>query len=141
MFEIEKPLPRPTEDSAPYWEAARNEELHLQACLECGHLRFPPAALCPRCLSLRFEWKRLSGRGTVFSWIVVHRSQHPAFNAETPYNVVIIELDEGPRLHSNLIDCPVDRIRIGMPVEVVFDRINDEVTLPRFRPAQEGDRD
>ncbi len=136
MFAIEKPLPRPSEDSAPYWEAAQRGELRMQQCGTCQHIRFPPSLLCPRCLSAQAEWVRLSGRGTVFSWIVVHQSQHPAFNADTPYNVTIVELEEGPRLHTNLIGCPNDRICIGMPVEVVFDRINDEVTLPKFRPRE-----
>jgi uncharacterized OB-fold protein len=136
MFVIEKPLPRPTEDTAPYWEAAHKSELRMQQCGDCGHIRFPPALLCARCLSERADWVRLSGRGTVFSWIVVHQSQHPAFNADTPYNVTIVELEEGPRLHTQLIGCANDQIRIGMPVEVVFDRINDEVTLPKFRPRQ-----
>ncbi len=135
MFVIERPLPRPTEDSAPYWEAAQKGELRMQRCGECGHVRFPPALLCACCLSENAEWVRLSGRGTVYSWIVVHQSQHPAFNADTPYNVTIVELDEGPRLHTNLVDCPSDQIYIGMRVEVVFDKINDEVTLPKFRPV------
>ena len=134
MFVIEKPLPRPSEDSAPYWEAAHRGELRMQRCGECGHVRFPPSLLCPCCLSETAAWVALSGRGTVFSWIVVHQSQHPAFNADTPYNVTIVELEEGPRLHTNLIGCRNDEIRIGMPVEVVFEKINDEVTLPKFRP-------
>ena len=136
MFVIEKPLPRPTEDSAPYWEAAHRGELRMQRCSECGHVRFPPALLCPRCLSETAAWVPLSGRGTVFSWIVVHQSQHPAFNADAPYNVTIVELEEGPRLHTNLIGCRNDEIHIGMPVEVLFEKINDEVTLPKFRPRK-----
>jgi uncharacterized OB-fold protein len=136
MFAIEKPLPRPTEDSAPYWEAARAGELRMQRCGDCGHIRFPPALLCARCLSENVEWVKLSGRGTVFSWIVVHQSQHPAFNADTPYNVTIVELDEGPRLHTTMVECANEDIRIGMPVEVVFDKINDQVTLPKFRPSK-----
>ena len=136
MFVIEKPLPRPTEDSAPYWEAAQRGTLCMQRCSECGHVRFPPSLLCPRCLSETAAWVRLSGRGTVFSWIVVHQSQHPAFNADTPYNVTIVELEEGPRLHTNLVGCRNDEIHIGLPVEVVFEKINDEVTLPKFRPRK-----
>jgi len=136
MFAIEKPLPRPSEDSAPYWEAAQRGELRMQQCAECGHVRFPPSVLCARCLSERAEWVKLSGRGHVFSWIVVHQSQHPAFNADVPYNVAIIELAEGPRLHSTIVDCPNDEIHVGLPVEVVFDKVNDEITLPRFRPAR-----
>ena len=134
MFTIDKPLPRPTEDSGPYWEAAHHGELRMQRCGDCGLVRFPPSLLCARCLSETVEWVRLSGRGTVFSWIVVHQSQHPAFNADTPYNVTIVELEEGPRLHTQLVGCTNDAIHIGMPVEVVFDQINDEVTLPKFRP-------
>jgi uncharacterized OB-fold protein len=135
MFTIEKPLPRPSEDSAPYWEAAHRGELRMQQCVDCGHIRFPPSLLCPRCLSEKAEWARLSGRGTVFSWIVVHQSQYPAFNTDTPYNVAIVELDEGPRLHTNLVECSNEQIHIGMRVEVVFDRVNDQVTLPKFRPC------
>ena len=134
MFVIEKPLPRPSEDSAPFWEAAQRGELRMQRCGDCGVVRFPPALLCARCLSERSEWVQLSGRGHVFSWIVVHQSQHPAFNADTPYNVAIVELEEGPRLHTNLVDCRNDAIRIGMPVEVVFSKVGDDATLVRFRP-------
>ena len=134
MFAIEKPLPRPSEDSAPFWEAAHKGELRMQRCGDCGHIRFPPALLCARCLSERAEWVLLSGRGTVFSWIVVHQSQHPAFNTDVPYNVAIIELEEGPRLHTNIVDCANDRIYIGMPVEVTFERVNDDTALVKFRP-------
>jgi len=136
MFAIEKPLPRPSEDSAPYWEAAQRGELRMQRCGECAHVRFPPALLCPRCLAERFEWVALSGRGTVYSWIVVHQSQHPAFNVDVPYNVAIVELQEGPRLHTNVVQCGNDEIRIGMPVEVVFERVNDDCCLPKFRPVK-----
>ena len=136
MFAIEKPLPRPTEDSAPFWEAAHKGELRMQRCGDCGHIRFPPALLCARCLSERAEWVALSGRGMVFSWIVVHQSQHPAFNSDVPYNVAIIELEEGPRLHTNIVDCANDRIYIGMPVEVTFERVSDDTALVKFRPRQ-----
>ena len=134
MFGIEKPLPRPNEDSAPFWEAAFKGELSMQRCGDCGHVRFPPALLCAGCLSEKAEWVKLSGRGTVYSWIVVHQSQHPAFNADVPYNVAIIELEEGPRLHTNIIGCTNDQIHIGMPVEVAFQKVNDDTALVKFRP-------
>ncbi len=136
MFAIEKPLPRPTEDSAPYWEAAQRGELRMQRCGGCGHVRFPPSLLCPRCLSEQSAWEALRGRGKVYSWIVIHQSQHPAFNADAPYNVAIIELEEGPRLHTNLVDCSNDEIHIGMPVEVVFERVSDDCAMPKFRPVR-----
>jgi hypothetical protein len=135
MFQIEKPLPRPSEDSAPYWEAANKGELRMQKCGECGHVRFPPSLLCARCLSDKARWVKLSGRGKVYSWIVIHQSQHPAFNADTPYNVAIIELEEGPRLHSNIVGCANEDIHIGMPVEVVFERVSDDTAMPKFRPT------
>jgi len=136
MFAIEKPLPRPTEDSAPFWEAAVRGELRMQRCGDCGHVRFPPALLCGRCLSANAEWVKLSGRGTVFSWIVIHQSQHPAFNADVPYNVAIIELEEGPRLHTNVVGCQNAELHIGMPVEVVFEKVNDNTALVKFRPRK-----
>jgi uncharacterized OB-fold protein len=136
MFAIEKPLPRPTEDSAPFWEAAHKGELRMQQCRDCRHVRFPPAAVCARCLGDRHEWVKLSGRGAVFSWIVVHQSQHPAFNSDTPYNVAIVELEEGPRLHTRIVECANEDIHIGMPVEVVFNRVNDDVSLVYFAPRK-----
>lgn len=134
MFVIEKPMPAITEDGAPYWEGCRRGELRVQRCGACRKLRFPPSVLCPHCLAEGGDWVPLSGRGTIWSFIVVHRPQHPAFFGDVPYNVAIVELEEDIRLHANVVDCPNEALRIGMPVEVVFDRVNDEVTLPRFRP-------
>ena len=136
MFVIEKPLPAVTEDGAPYWEGCRQGQLRAQRCTACGHIRWPPSALCPRCLADGTEWRALSGRGTVYSFIVVHRPQHPAFFGDAPYNVATVELDEGIRLHTSVVDCANDTLAVGMAVEVVFDRVNDEVTLPRFRPRR-----
>jgi uncharacterized OB-fold protein len=136
MFVIEKPLPAVTEDGAPYWDGCRAGELRVQRCDACGHLRFPPSVLCPRCLAEGGSWIPLSGRGTIYTFIVVHRPQHPAFFADAPYNVAIVELEEGIRLHSAIVDSTNDDLRVGMPVEVVFDKVNDEVTLPRFRPRR-----
>lgn len=134
MFQIDKPLPAVTEDGAPYWEACRHGQLKLQRCGACGHVRFPPSVLCPRCLAEETQWVALSGRGTIYSFIIVHRPQHPAFFGDVPYNVAIVELDEGVRLHTNIVDCRNEDLRIGLPVEVVFEKVNDEVTLPKFRP-------
>ncbi|HJQ82585.1 MAG TPA: Zn-ribbon domain-containing OB-fold protein [Candidatus Binatia bacterium] len=136
MFAIDKPLPAITEDGAPFWEGCRQGELRAQRCAACGHLRWPPSVLCPRCLAVGGEWVRLSGRATVWSFIVVHRPQHPAFFADAPYNVAIVELEEGLRLHTNVVECTHDDLRIGMAVEVVFQKIDDEVTLPKFRPRR-----
>jgi len=131
----QKPLPRIDERSRPYWEASKRHELLLQQCQECGHYRYPPGETCPSCLSDRLEWVKASGRGVVYTWTVFHQLYHPAFEKDVPYAVVAVELDEGPRLLTNLVDCKVEAINIGMPVEVVFDDVTEEITLPRFRPV------
>jgi uncharacterized OB-fold protein len=131
----QKPLPRIDEVNQPYWEAVKRHELFLQKCRECGHYRYPPGETCPSCLSDRLEWVKASGRGTVYTWTVFHQVYHPAFAKDVPYAVVAVELEEGPKLLTSLVDYPVENIKIGMPVEVVFDEVTEEITLPRFRPV------
>ena len=136
MFQIDKPLPAVTEDGAPYWAAAREGRLELQRCSRCKHWRFPPSVVCPKCLALEHEWAPVSGRATIYSFIVVHRPQHPGFAKDAPYNVALVELEEGPRMHTNVVECANEALRIGMPVEVVFEKVDDEITLPKFRPRR-----
>jgi uncharacterized OB-fold protein len=131
----EKPRPTITEENRPFWDAARAGELRMQRCAGCGHVRNPIQALCPVCLSESFDWALLSGRGEVFARVVYHRAFHPAYRGDVPYNVVIVQLAEGPRMFSNVIDADNDEIRVGDPLEVVFDRIDDDLTVPRFRPV------
>jgi len=129
-----RPVPEITPDMAPFWEAARRHTLVVQRCRGCGALRFPARDICSRCLSREAEWAPVSGRGAVFSFAVMHQVYHPGFADAVPYAVVVVELAEGARLLSNVVDCQVDRIRVGMPVEVVFEDVSGEVTLPKFRP-------
>jgi uncharacterized OB-fold protein len=131
--EYTKPLPVPTPESAPYWAAARRHELVLQHCDACGLPWFPPSLLCPECLSDVFTWKPVSGKGTLFSFVVFHRPYHPGFKGDLPYNVSLVELDEGPRLLTNIVGIANDELRVGMSVEVVFDDVTEAVTLPKFR--------
>jgi uncharacterized OB-fold protein len=119
---------------APFWEAARQHALVVQRCRGCGAHRFPARDVCSRCLGREAEWTRVSGRGEIFSYAVMHQVYHPGFAAEVPYAVVVVALEEGARLISNVLDCPVSALRVGMPVEVVFDEVTPEVTLPKFRP-------
>jgi uncharacterized OB-fold protein len=133
-----KPLPSPTPDSEPYWEGCREGELRLRRCSDCARFRFYPRAICPFCGADRYEWVVASGRGVVHAVTVVHRGPTKAFAPDCPYAVALIELAEGPRMMSNVIGCAPDEVAIGMPVEVVFDRVTDEIALPKFRPA--GDR-
>ncbi|MBI2369710.1 MAG: OB-fold domain-containing protein [Deltaproteobacteria bacterium] len=132
--EYKKPLPVPSEDSGPFWEACRRHELCLQRCEACGRFRFPPAILCPECHSLAFQWAPVSGRGKVWSFVVFHRAYHPGFAEELPYTVAWIELEEGARVISNVVGCRPDEVRCDMSVEVGFEDVTPEVTLPKFRP-------
>ena len=131
-----KPLPKPAPESVPYWEAAKKHQLELPKCNACGKFWFPPSQSCPNCLAVDFDFKPVSGRGKVYSFVTFHRVYHPAFAGEVPYVVAIVELEEGPRLHTNIVGCTNDQIHIGMPVEVVFEKVNDDTALVKFRPRR-----
>jgi hypothetical protein len=133
MTDYTKPLPTSGDDNRPFWEAARRNELRMQKCLDCGHIRYPINHVCPKCLSENTEWKQLSGHGEVFSYIVFHQVYHPGFAEDVPYNVAMIQLDEGPRMISNVVDVPNDEVKVGDKVEVTFEKATEEVTIPRFR--------
>ncbi len=140
MTAYTKPLPTIDDINRPYWEGVRVGELRMQRCRACGALRFPPGRLCAECLGEESAWAALSGKGTVWSYCVFHRAYFAGFEAELPYNVVLVQLAEGPKLYSNLVGVPNERIRIGMPVRARFERVTDEVTLVRFEPdpSREG---
>jgi hypothetical protein len=136
------PLPAVAADSAPFWQAACRGELVIQACASCGALRHPPRPMCPRCRSLDSTWQPMSGRASIWSFVVPHPPLLPAFEPVAPYNVCVVALDEDPtiRLVGNLVAAEgaainsVDptTIEIGQPVRVVFERVADDVALPRF---------
>lgn len=129
------PYPVPNPDNEGFWDACRRGELRLQRCRACGTWRHHPRPMCPACHSLDHEWALASGRGVVHTFTIVHRPTLPAFAERLPYNVVVVRLDEGPYMVSNLVDCPAEAIRIGLPVEVVFEPLTADITLPRFRPC------
>jgi uncharacterized protein len=130
-----KPLPRIDEESRGWWEALARHELYFQRCRDCGTKRLYPRAVCTSCMSSSTEWVRASGRGRVYTFTVTHQNQASGFREELPYVLAVVELDEGPRLMTNVVGCAPDAVRIGMAVEVVFDDVTPEVTLPKFRPA------
>jgi uncharacterized OB-fold protein len=132
----ERPLPQPDVWSVPFWEAAKRHELQLQRCDRCGRVRFPPGPTCPGCLSAEATWTALSGRGTVWSWTVFHQLYYAGFRDLLPYNVALVELEEGPRLYTNLVGIENADIKEGMPVVVTFEDATEEWTVPRFRPAE-----
>jgi uncharacterized protein len=131
----EMPIPVPTPESRPFWAAAREKRLVVPRCRSCGDAWFPPTLLCPSCGSAGHEWIEVSGRGTVFSFVVMHRVYHPAFADKVPYVVAVIELEEGPRLLSNVISISPGEIRCDMPVRVTFDECRGDMTIPQFIAA------
>lgn len=132
----DKPLPALEGLTAAFYGFCRQRELRFQRCRDCGAWRHVPREMCPGCGSWQWEWARASGRGTVFTWTTVARALHPAFQGDAPYAPVVVEMAEGVRLLSQVVDCPPDQLRIGLPVEVVFEDVTPEVTLPRFRRAR-----
>jgi len=129
------PMPQPTLDDQEFWEACNRDELVIQQCAECGTLRHLPRPMCPKCYSLQYQWPVMSGRGTVHSYTVIHNPAHPALRDRVPYNVVLVELEEGPRVVSNVVDTPSEGIHVGMPVVVLFQEVAPGVKLPKFRKA------
>ena len=127
-----KPAPRPSAESLPWWEGVKERKFLLQHCLLCGKFWLPPSARCRHCLSTDFTWKEASGQGRIYSFVVYHRHYHPAFEDELPYVVAIIELDEGPRILSNIVGTPSDEVRCDLPVRVVFSDDGHNPMIPKF---------
>lgn len=127
------PLPQPTEEAQPFFDALAEGRLVIQRCTACRTLGHPPKAMCSCCQSTTFEWQPMSGKGEVYSYVVTHQAVHPAFANHTPMATVEVQLVEGPRLTSNLIDVAPADLRIGLPVEAVFEDVGGGVVLPLFR--------
>ena len=131
-------LPVADVETKPYWDAAAEGRLLVKRCRACARAFFYPRNHCPRCWSLDTEWVESSGRGTVYTFTVIHQNDLPPFRDRLPYVVAIVELDEGPRMTSNIEGIEPDAVRCGMPVDVTFreeQRDDDVVHLPVFRPA------
>ncbi len=132
MSDYLKPLPKIDERNRPHWDGAREGRLMVQACSDCGALRYPFAKLCPECHGTNSNWQQASGKGTVWSWCVFHRAYFKGFESELPYSVVLVELEEGLKIYSNLVGVSNVNLRVGMPVRAVFEAATDEVTLIKF---------
>jgi uncharacterized protein len=128
-MELPRPYPRPDRDTTPFWEAQRHHELRLQRCSDCGAFRFPVAPLCPECRSFDFEWALCSGRGTVYSYTTVQHQTHPAF--AVPYTILLVEMEEGPRMVAQLRASDGSVVGIGMPVRVEWED-HPQQPLPVF---------
>jgi uncharacterized protein len=133
MSDYAKPLPTITDENRPFWEGCTEGKLRMQQCGECGHIRYPINHCCPKCLSYKFEWKELSGRGEVFSYVVFHQLYNKAFEKDIPYNVALVQLEEGPRMYSNVVGVDNDAVKVGDKLQVTFDPVTPEITIPRFK--------
>ena len=135
-----KPIPQPSPDSRPYWEATKRHELQVPFCNGCQRLFWYPRVQCPRCHSWDIAWRQVSGRGKLHTYAIQHRPQQPGFENDVPYITALVELDEDAsvRIFGNLINIEPEpeRVKVGMPVEVVFEDITEEITLPKWQPAQ-----
>jgi uncharacterized OB-fold protein len=128
-------MPEPTPETAHFWEGTRQGKLRLQRCDACAHIYFPPRPFCPRCAHREVSVIDASGRATLYSYVIHHRST-PGF--DPPYSIAVVELEEGPRMMTNIVNTPQtpEALRLDMPVRVVFHRVSDVITLPLFEPAQ-----
>jgi len=130
-----KPLPTPDADTAALWRGLREGKLLLQHCRRCGHVQYYQQASCRACGAEELEHRPASGRAKVHSFSVVHRAPGPAFKADVPYAILLVELAEGPRMISTFTGGRPEEVTFEMDVELTFDRISEEITLPRFRKA------
>ena len=134
MAEPKRARPEPTPETQHYWDGTRQGELLLQRCDACARTYFPPRPFCPDCGSRQVRVVKASGRGRLYSYVIHHR---PVPGFTPPYAIAVVELDEGPRLMTNIVDCPQtpEALLLDMRLEVAFEKLDDEITLPLFRPA------
>lgn len=128
-----KPRPRMSPDNAPFWKGCQRGELMLPYCDDCGRPHLPAGPVCPFCFSDRLDWRRASGRGRISTFVVVHKAWFPAFARDIPYTVAQVELEEGPRLTADIVDAHAAKVAVGQEVEVLFERVDEDLTMPRFR--------
>ena len=131
----EKPLPNINGDNREFWVGCNHHQLRFQKCENCGHVRWPASIICPVCHSQKANWIRSEGKGKIYTFIVYRIAYHPAFTKDIPYVVAVVELNEGPHLLTNIVDCPVDGVKCGMSVKVTWKDVNEKVCLPLFRPV------
>ena len=134
MPEPRRALPQPTPETRHFWEGTRAGELRLQRCDACSHVYFPPRPFCPKCGARAVSILRASGRATLYSYVIHHR---PVPGFAPPYAIAVVTLEEGPRMMTNIVDCPQtpEALQLDMPLEVVFTKMSDEISLPLFRPS------
>lgn len=133
-----RPRPEVSPLTAPFWSAARERKLVIQRCAGCGTYRFPPEVACFQCGSQEAAWAPVSGRATLYTWTVAHPPLLPYFQERAPWPVAVVQLEEGPRLVTNLVNVPPQEYEIGMALTIDFEDVSEDVTLPVFRRATKG---
>ena len=135
MAEARRPIPQPTPETRHFWDGTKAGELRLQRCSACDAVYFPPRPFCPECACREVAIVAASGRATLYSYVISHR---PAPGFEPPYAIAVVELEEGPRMMTNIKGCPQtpEALVLDMPLEVTFEPLNDDISLPLFRPAE-----
>jgi uncharacterized OB-fold protein len=134
---VTRPIPVPNEWTRPFWEAARRGELALQRCQRCGHFQHPPYATCVSCISTELAFEPVRGQGAIYAYTIMYHTGDKRFAPAVPYASIIVELDDAPGafLAGNLLGAPYTEAKVGRRVEVTFEPLNDEITLPQFRLA------
>jgi uncharacterized OB-fold protein len=128
-------LPTPDDYTRTWWDAASEGRFLIVRCGDCGRAHYYPRPFCPRCGSDDVRWEQASGAATLYTWSVVHRNDLPPFNERVPYVAAVVELEEGPRVGTNVVDCDADDLRVGMALMVDFRHVGDGFSIPVFRPA------
>jgi len=136
MNASKKPMPVVNPWARPFWDGMRKEKLMLQKCSDCAKFIFYPRIVCPHCFSDNLEWAQSNGKGTVYSYTVVENNAPSFFQDEMPFVVALIRLQEGVQMMSNIVSCEPSEVYCDMPVEVTFNKVSEEFTLPKFRPAK-----
>jgi uncharacterized protein len=136
MADATRARPKPTPETQHFWDGTQAGELRLQRCDACANVYFPPRPFCPVCASRKVSVFKASGKAKLYSYVINHRPAAPGFTP--PYAIAIVELDEGPRMMSNIMDCPQtpEALELDMKLEVTFEKLDDKITLPQFRPAK-----
>ena len=135
MSNGDRVIPTPTPETKHYWDGAKDGKLILQKCNDCSDNYFPPRPFCPKCGSRSVQEFQASGKGSLYSYVINHLPS-PGFTP--PFAIAVVELEEGPRLMSNIVECEQtpDALELDMPLEVTFEKLNDDITLPQFKPAK-----
>lgn len=141
MAELEwRVLPTIVDETKPYWEACRRHELVVQRCRRCGSFQHYPRPFCAECHAQEMDWHKSSGQGNVYTFSIAYRAQSAAFSHRTPYVIAYVELSEGVRMLTNILCERLEEVHVGMPVRVVFEDVDGEITIPCFRPVSEMER-